>query len=601
MRNKRAATLLALLLAGSMVLSGPSAALASASSGDSKETSGTKEKESESADAAKGKKTKAKKAKKIEKGLSGNSTSSNKVSSDPLSASTVSDPSDEGSKEEKEEKEESLPQDSISGGTGNFRVDVGISENVYTYDDTAGEKLTVLKDRALTIGGTVSDGSILVDSAGGADLTFEDLHIAKSPALQVASGSGAVKLHLSGQKNTLASIRIDNDKQITVDGEGILQAEGGFQCSPYSKVVVKGGNIQTEFSGIRPQNEKGEDLYAVLIQGLRADEDHTINDMKVASAPYALYGSVIRSDEKGRIFMYLPEGEVQLRLKDKFGDVDLKGVVSGNGSELQKVVSTTTPTPSSTPLPSPSSAATPTLKPTSIPTATDTPRPSPSVAPTDIPDQQALPAENGLYWINEGATYRSGATLQFYATGAGYGPTEPQELRPVRRATRYVPVNWNVVTSGGTRVASGSWRKRDRVVTSGTISTSGNGYTPGEYQFKDAFTLSTNQYTSVPYALQVNYQREIYTGKKWRPQRDVTTRTVNFYIRNVATVTPTRYPYTTPYRTAGVTTTAARSSISSNAKNASTMDDTPIGVLMALMLAAAGSGAAIFRKKRDRS
>lgn len=171
----------------------------------------------------------------------------------------------------------------------------------------------------------------------------------------------------------------------------------------------------------------------------------------------------------------------------------------------------------------------------------------------------------------------------------------------MRRATRYVPVNWNVVTSGGTRVASGSWRKRDRVVTSGTVSTSGNGYTPGEYQFKDAFTLSTNQYTSVPYALQVNYQREIYTGKKWRPQREVTTRSVNFYIRNVATVTPTRYPYTTPYRTAGVTTTAARSSISSNAKNASTMDDTPIGALAVLMLTAAGSGAAIFRKKRDRS
>ncbi len=599
MRNKRAATLLALLLAGSMVLSGPSAALASASSGDSKESGKTEEKESESADTAKGKKTKAKKAKKIEKDLSGNSTSSNKVSSSSLSVSTVSDPSDEGSKEEKEEREESLSQDDISGDTGSFKVDVGISENAYTYDATDGEKLTVRKDRALTIGGTVSDGSILVDSAGGADLTFEDLYIAKSPALQVASGSGAVKLHLAGQKNILASIRVDNDKQITIDGEGILQAEGGIQCSPYSKVVVKGGNIQTEFSGIRPQNEKGEDLYSVLIQGLRANEDHTLNDVKVASAPYTLYGSVIRSDEKGRIFMYLPEGEVQLRLKDKFGDVDLEGVVSGNGSQLQKVVSTTTPTPSSTPLPTPSSTPKPTSLPSSIPT--DTPRPSPSITPTDIPDQQAQPAENGLYWINEGATYRSGATLQFYATGAGYGPTEPQELHPVRRATRYVPVNWNVVTSGGTRVASGSWRKRDKVVTSGTTSTSGNGYTPGEYQFKDAFTLSTNQYTSVPYALQVNYQREIYTGRKWKPQREVTTRSVNFYIRNVATVTPTRYPYTTPYRTAGVTTTAARSSISSNAKNASTMDNTPVGALVVLMLTAAGSGAAIFRKKRDRS
>lgn len=164
-----------------------------------------------------------------------------------------------------------------------------------------------------------------------------------------------------------------------------------------------------------------------------------------------------------------------------------------------------------------------------------------------IADQQAQPADNGLYWINEGATYRSGATLQFYATGAGYGPTEPQELLPIRKATRYVPIKWRVVTSGGTRVASGSWKKRDRVVTSGSISATGNGYTPGEYQFKDSFTLSTDHYTSVPYALQVVYQNEIYTGRKWNPQREICTRSVNFYIRNVSeTSTPTPTPKPKP-------------------------------------------------------
>lgn len=160
-------------------------------------------------------------------------------------------------------------------------------------------------------------------------------------------------------------------------------------------------------------------------------------------------------------------------------------------------------------------------------------------------EQQAQPDDNGLYWINEGATYRSGATLQFYATGAGYGPTEPQELLPIRKATRYVPIKWRVVTSDGIRLASGSWKKRDRVVTSGSSSAIGNGYTPGEYQFKDSFTLSTDQYTAVPRTLWVDYQKEIYTGRKWKPQRKTCTRSVNFYIRNVSgtsTATPTPKP-----------------------------------------------------------
>lgn len=52
----------------------------------------------------------------------------------------------------------------------------------------------------------------------------------------------------------------------------------------------------------------------------------------------------------------------------------------------------------------------------------------PSAAPS--PSIKADARNNGIYWIDPGATYRSGSTLQFYATGDGYGPEEPQESNP---------------------------------------------------------------------------------------------------------------------------------------------------------------------------
>lgn len=49
---------------------------------------------------------------------------------------------------------------------------------------------------------------------------------------------------------------------------------------------------------------------------------------------------------------------------------------------------------------------------------------------------RASAERNSIYWINPGATYRSGATLQFYATGDGYGPEEPQGSDPAISALR---------------------------------------------------------------------------------------------------------------------------------------------------------------------
>lgn len=241
---------------------------------------------------------------------------------------------------------------------------------------------------------------------------------------------------------------------------------------------------------------------------------------------------------------------------------------------------------------SPTLTATPSISPTATPTG----------RPTITPDQQADPTQNGLYGINEGATYRSGASLQFYATGAGYGPDEVQESDSVvDGATRYVPVSWSVTaTNGGATGASGTWAKRNREEIRG--SSSGNAYTSGEYRFKGSFVLSTNLTTSVPYTLQVNYQREVYGGRKWKTDNaSLATKSVNFYIRNTALTTTTPRPTSSYYNRSGVTSTAARSNISSNARNASTEDNTPIGALMLLMMAAAGSGLVIFRKKQNRS
>lgn len=143
-------------------------------------------------------------------------------------------------------------------------------------------------------------------------------------------------------------------------------------------------------------------------------------------------------------------------------------------------------------------------------------------------DMRAQPKDNGLYWINAGSTYRSGATLQFYATGAGYGPDEPQELQPVKHATRYKPVSWSVG-----KVKS-SWKKyTERTAAQNS---------PGEYRFKASFTLNTKKTTSVPYTLHVKYKREVYDGKQWQADGKTASKSVSFYIKNISDTTISSSP-----------------------------------------------------------
>ncbi len=148
-------------------------------------------------------------------------------------------------------------------------------------------------------------------------------------------------------------------------------------------------------------------------------------------------------------------------------------------------------------------------------------------------DMRAQPKDNGLYWINAGATYRSGATLQFYATGAGYGPEEPQELEPVKHATRYKPVSWSVGK------IKGSWKKYSEATTGQSLS---NTYSSGEYRFKGSFTLNTKKTTSVPYTLRVKYQREVYDGRQWKADGKTAFKSVSFYIRNISDATTSSKP-----------------------------------------------------------
>lgn len=158
--------------------------------------------------------------------------------------------------------------------------------------------------------------------------------------------------------------------------------------------------------------------------------------------------------------------------------------------------------------------------------------PTPMPMPIEQPDI-ARTSYNQIIWIKPGATYRSGATLQFYATGDGYSPADPQELNPIKNSTRYIPVSWSV---GSKR---GSWKEKDREVTTGGTRYDGS-YTLPEYRFKDSFTLNTNSSAgSVPFTLKVIYQKQTYDGKKWVKNAGATdTKKVKFYIRNVDTSAP---------------------------------------------------------------
>lgn len=639
MLNKRAATLLAFVLAGSMALSTPATAMAA--SGGSEKASQTEDEESdmddeteedeeeektsqakedEDSDSVKGKKADTKE----DSGENGKKTKSSKVSSNTsksagsssnkTSAKTLQDqpraeagegtttPTPSGDEVSGNTpgadvsgnetptpggntsgNETPTPGGNVSGNVisaGDFKLSGDLSEGDYSYEETSkGQQiLTIKTDRAATISGVVTFGKIVVNSPKGADLTLNNMQLGANRGdniIEVLSGTGKVQIHLSGE-NTFNTFKNATSEAVTIDGSGILKAN-----KIYNMVIIGGGNIQTESSWDNvPQNAAGKDLYAVSVKNLNPNAEYNIK--LAAGTPSAKYnyGDRIRSDSTGTIVMYLPTGEASLTLNDTV----YQGTVTSDGKgELKKQTITGTP----------------------IPSGSITPSPSPSPT-TPVSDMQADPANNGLYWINSGSTYRSGATLQFYATGDGYGPEDPQDINPDRGATRYKPVSWTVApdTSGSGTSDKGSWTKRSEVTAGQTVS---GAYTSGEYRYKASFTPSTSQTTSVAYTLQVRYDRETYYGKnrKWEKDGTTATKSVSFYIRNTSlTVTPTYTPRPTYYTTttpvrSTITTTAAQSSVSSNARNASTGDHTPIGTLVFLMIAAAGSGIGIFRKKRD--
>ncbi len=648
MLNKRAATLLAFVLAGSMALSTPATAMAA--SGGSEKASQTEDEESdmddetqedeeeektsqakedEDSDSVKGKKADTKEDSgeedgKKTKGSKASSTASKSASSssNKTSAKILQDqpragdsesantPTPGGSTSGSETptpggntsgnetptpggntsgNETPTPGGNVSGNVisaGDFKLSGDLSEGEdYSYDEKQ-HKLTIKTSKAVKISGIVSNGNISVESSTtGADLTLANLQMGVNSGennIRVASDT-KVQIHLFGE-NTLNTLLPSDDKSVTIDGPGLLRI-----ARINKTVIIKGGNIQGETSpsepswGGKPQNENGIEVYAASVQKLNTNAEYDIKILTAGtpSAKYA-YGDQIRSDSNGTIVMYLPAGEASLTLDNTV----YQGTVTSSGGKLTAIG---TLTPTGTPIPS----------------GSITPSPSPSPT-TPVSDMQADPANNGLYWINSGSTYRSGATLQFYATGDGYGPEDPQDINPDRGATRYKPVSWTVApdTSGSGTSDKGSWTKRSEVTTGQTVS---GAYTSGEYRYKASFTPSTSQTTSVAYTLQVRYDRETYYGKnrKWEKDGTTATKSVSFYIRNTSlTVTPTYTPRPTYYTTttpvrSTITTTAAQSSVSSNARNASTGDHTPIGTLVFLMIAAAGSGIGIFRKKRD--
>lgn len=519
MLNKRAAKLLALVLAGSMMLSGPSASLALASSGDSKETSQTeaKEKKSESADSVKDKSSEKKKAKKQ---ASGNSISSAKGKI-------------------AEEDDEDLPRAGVSDDSVSGNVSQGDASPTPTVTSTP----------------TVSATDTPTPTVSATDTPTPTVSATDTPTPTV-SATDTPTPTVSATDTPTAS-----DQQAKKEDNGIF--------------------------GIKTRYASGDtvEFYAIGA-GLGPNEPQTIAPINGATRyrPYQWsVADLSRTWDKNDgvsengIYCYKAAFEVQTsETKSYTLKVDYQKEIY-NGKDWKKATS--------------EGAVVSKTEDFYVNGGSDDP----------IPDQQADPTQNGLYWINEGATYRSGASLQFYATGDGYGPDEVQESDPVAGATRYVPVSWSVTaTNGGATGASGTWAKRNREETRG--SSSGNAYTSGEYRFKGSFVLSTNLTTSVPYTLQVNYQREVYGGRKWKTDNaSLATKSVNFYIRNTALTTTTPRPTSSYYNRSGVTSTAARSNISSNARNASTEDNTPIGALMLLMMAAAGSGLVIFRKKQNRS
>lgn len=578
MLNKRVATLLALVLVSSMALSGPAAVMAAASGNsggtsqtetreDKDEKEDVKEKDDDvSADAEKNKKAKAKK-----------NTSKNSVYAKQKDSESVN-----GAKEEDLPRAAEAEGEKESGVSTVSEPDSGSEKEPdkgYVLDQGS---LIISSDIALELPKDVSGNvqNIRVVSEKGVSLS---LNGAAVQALEVANGAGPVQIHLKGQ-NVLTDISINNAAQVTIDGSGILSANKVTASDPSRALaVISGGNIQTVFA-LQPVNGQKVPVYPISVNNLTEKPPYEIKNLKVGTENYS-YGSEIQADGNGKAVMYLPAGKVQVSLNG----VGYNGTVSSDGTGELKPDESSEPTGS----PSPSATNTPTQAPS------DPTKPPVTVTATPSGEQPdtANALNNKIFWINSEATYRSGANLQFYATGAGYNPEEPQQTNPVKNSTRYVPVSWSVVGNDNQSAASGKWKEKNREFAGGGTSSSNGQYVPAEYRFKGSFVISTNQASSVLYTLKVDYQQQKYNGKKWQKTNGaVNTQSVRFYIRNtdLGTVSPT--PRSTYYSNR-LTSTATRRDVSSNARNARTSDDTPIGTMIFLMFAAAGSGAVIFRRK----
>lgn len=578
MLNKRVKTLLALALAGAMVLAEPSALWASGE--NTEETSDSEETTSEREDSEEEEKSelnledKDQQDEKTEKSDETDTDTEEEKEEPPGAEEEESKPekSEKKGKSDKKSEEKGSREKRARAYSNGIKVSGGTDAD-YSFDQATGV-LTVKTNKKLKLelgsgssGNVSANNSISVNSSTGADLELDGLYLSTSAnaALNIMAGTGAVQITLSGNNvlnGAKNSIQVNNNGNVTIDGTGVLS---GAAIS--GTVKVKGGNIMANVE--KAIDVSGNALKQNVIGSLSANALYAVTGTGLQN-----YQDGVRADRTGRAALYLPEGyTVQ---------------ASGNVLNVSPPAQTQTPTPS----------------PTVSASGTPTPSPSPTVTQPALTPDLASEGDNGLYWIDSGQTYRSGATLQFYATGDGYGPEEPQELDPKEGSTRYIPVDWDVSTTStsvsGNNSAKGSWNKYSEETTGRTDN--GN-YVPGEYRYKGSFQLNTTGTTSVPFTLRVNYQRQTYDADRgWRNDGSTAYKSVNFYIRNTAALTPTSTvrPTSTTYVRSTVTTSALRNNVSSNARNASTGDETPIGTLILMMAVAAVSGAAVFRKKRIR-
>ncbi len=584
MLNKRVKTLLTLMLAGAMVLSEPAALWASGEetaeieeTTESQKSGDTESEKEEKAEGKKDEKTGDKKKK-----VSGNAASSNKGAGKASADKAGKDLDKVKDSEAVAEKVAEAPKDAEDGPEAAVPESAGPeaeetikpSKNKFLEEVPADDGEEDRAGALLDIGGNIFDtetgvltistnekttlsnaglptalSSISVNSPKGADLELNNLKITTSnnSALNILSGTGKVNLGLIGPNELKgADSSIQGDVTIdSTDGTGILSG------SPIKgTVTVKGGNI------LMPV-EKAVDVDGkTLVRNAGTLSANTTYSVNVSGNEVKNYKNGIRSDVSGNVVMYLPTGyEVKAR---------------GTVLNVSKPASTTTPP------------------------ATDTPKPN---TPTPEQPYKADEADNVLYMGANSSSqmvFNAGQRLEFYAAGAGYGPEEPQEVNdPIDGSTRYIPSNWNVSTTSssvsGNNSASGKWNKdKDMKEKS------------GQYRYEGSFQLSpaglTTTSAAVGYTLRVNYERETYRESKgdWVSDGTVAYRTQSFSIRGTAT--PTVRP--TSYVRSTVTTSALRSNVSSNARNATTSDETPIGTMVLLLIAAAISGTVIFRKKR---